>query len=329
MGTTAATPCTLYPPARIARDAALAVATMLGLWLSAQYSYLLFHSIAEIFSIIVAGAIYMVSWSSRDYPEAKPFLLLGIGYLFVAFLDVGHVLSYRGMGVLPNSTDDATRLWVAARGLQALFTLAFVLLARKGHRTPPLAVFLVGGALTLFAFLSIFLWNIFPLCLVEGVGLTPFKKISEYVICAVFLLSGILIWRDTDAVTLRERRLLSISFGLMIAAELLFTMYVSAYGLANLVGHFLKIAAFYFAYQALFASKIESRLALIEQLTRTTTQLESSRADLEKANLSKDKFFSIIAHDLRNPIGGLVTISELLSTRFDDLGAARVRDLAR
>src|SRR5208337_4406346 len=53
----------------------------------------------------------------------------------------------------------------------------------------------------------------------------------------------------------------------------------------------------------------------------------SSEMELRKANLSKDKFFSILAHDLRNPIGGLVSISELVVRRFGELEPSKVRDL--
>ena len=58
-----------------------------ALWFASRDSYLLFHSIAEIFSISVACAVFMISWSSRGYLEAKPFVFLGIGYLFVAIID--------------------------------------------------------------------------------------------------------------------------------------------------------------------------------------------------------------------------------------------------
>jgi signal transduction histidine kinase len=309
------------------RALGLCAAVGLVLWVTSRHSYLLFHSISEIFSISVACAVFMISWSSRGYLEEKPFVILGIGYLCVAVLDVFHTLSFRGMGVLSNSQDDATRLWIAARGLQAAATLAFALLAGRRRAVPSFLAFIVIGGLTILALLSVFWWNVFPLCFVEGVGVTPFKKAAEYVISAVLALSILLVARNPAAMNQRERTLLCSAFALTIASELVLTLYVSAYGYQNLIGHYLKIAAFFLVYQALFSGKIRGRLALVEELQGAKIRLESREADLRMANLSKDKFFSILAHDLRNPVGGIVNISELLVRSFDKLEPARVREL--
>jgi signal transduction histidine kinase len=319
----------LLSPVKVLRGTVVIAAIVGALLLSAQSSYLLFHSISEIFSISVACAVFMISWSSRGYLEAKPFVLLGIGYLCVAVIDLFHTLSFQGMGVLSNTHDDATRLWIAARGLQAAVTFAFVLLARMKRGVSNVLAFTVIGGVTVIAVLSVFWWDVFPLCFVPGVGVTPFKRASEYVISAVFVLSTVLFALKSDTMTKRERALLCGSFTLTIASELVLTLYVSAYGVQNLVGHLLKIAAFFLAYQALFAGKIRGRLALVEELQSAKARLEASETELLRANLSKDKFFSILAHDLRNPISGLVSVSELLAKRYDQIEPARVRELCR
>jgi signal transduction histidine kinase/Flp pilus assembly protein TadD len=41
--------------------------------------------------------------------------------------------------------------------------------------------------------------------------------------------------------------------------------------------------------------------------------------ELEEANATKDRFFSIIAHDLRSPFNGLIGFTDLLSESYDDL----------
>ena len=204
---------------RIARAAVLTAAVGAALWISSWYDYLLFHSLSEIFSIVVAVAVFMFSWNSRNYAETRPFVLLGVGYLFVAVLDTAHTFTYRGMSILPAGHDYATKLWVAARGLQALVTLGFVLLARLRRAAPAWVGFLVIGAVTAALLMSIFWWDVFPLCLVEGQGVTPFKKASEYAISAILALSILLLAGDHKAIVQRERNLLMAAFAVNIASE--------------------------------------------------------------------------------------------------------------
>ena len=312
---------------RYSRIVMLAAATCIALWLTSRFNYLLFHSFSEIFSIAIASAVFMISWSSRGYPESRPFVLLGIGYLFVSALDVLHTLSYQGMSVMPATQDDTTKLWISARALQALVTLCFALLACLRKTIPGALAFAAVGALAVLAVLSIFAWDIFPLCFVEGKGVTVFKKACEYGICAVLGGAIVLVVMSRQVISTQEKGLLIAAFGLNILSELVFTLYISAYGYENLIGHLLKIGSFSFAYQALFATKVRGRLVLIDELQRSTARLRESESELIKANLSKDKFFSILAHDLRNPISGLLSLSEILVSRYDHLDARRVREM--
>ncbi|MCB2196639.1 MAG: hypothetical protein KQH79_12325 [Bacteroidetes bacterium] len=46
-------------------------------------------------------------------------------------------------------------------------------------------------------------------------------------------------------------------------------------------------------------------------------EIEKHREQLKGLNASKDRFFSIIAHDLRNPIAGFLNLTEILTNNFD------------
>lgn len=58
-------------------------------------------------------------------------------------------------------------------------------------------------------------------------------------------------------------------------------------------------------------------------------QLEKSRQALKEVNASKDRFFSIIAHDLKNPFNALIGFSSLLNEDFDDFTDEERREYIR
>ncbi|MEN8202050.1 MAG: two-component regulator propeller domain-containing protein [Bacteroidota bacterium] len=55
-----------------------------------------------------------------------------------------------------------------------------------------------------------------------------------------------------------------------------------------------------------------------QQISQANEALRSSEKNLMELNATKDKFFSIISHDLKNPFSSLLSISELMVDSFDD-----------
>lgn len=58
-------------------------------------------------------------------------------------------------------------------------------------------------------------------------------------------------------------------------------------------------------------------VVLEEQVKARTAELEAQKQELALANASKDKFFSIIAHDLRTPFNGLIGMTQLFSENIE------------
>jgi two-component system, sensor histidine kinase and response regulator len=66
--------------------------------------------------------------------------------------------------------------------------------------------------------------------------------------------------------------------------------------------------------------------AELKARVKTHLQLKHTQEKLTHANATKDKFFSIIAHDLRNPFNHLLGFSELLLERFDFLSDEKKKE---
>lgn len=60
---------------------------------------------------------------------------------------------------------------------------------------------------------------------------------------------------------------------------------------------------------------------------RLNKKLEESERGLKLANANKDKFFTIIAHDLKTPFTGLLGITELLDSDYDKLPPEETKEL--
>ncbi|MBL4677012.1 MAG: response regulator, partial [Mucilaginibacter sp.] len=70
--------------------------------------------------------------------------------------------------------------------------------------------------------------------------------------------------------------------------------------------------------------KTDKILQQQEQIVSQNQQLENTVNELEISNKTKDMFFSILAHDLKNPIAALTGLSDLLKTRLSYLNQNEV-----
>jgi hypothetical protein len=261
---------------------------MVGLYLTRLYSYLLFHSLVEVFSIVVGCGIFMIAWNSRRLLNNNCLLFLGIGFLFTGFLDLIHTLAYRGMGVFPERKGDlAVELWVATRYMGSLSFLLAPLFIRR-RIIPGLVI--AGYALVAGLILgSIFYWRIFPECYIEGQGLTVFKVVSEYIICLILMAALWYFVAERSSFDKTVVALLVAALATNVASELAFTFYVDVYGTWNLIGHFLKLISFYFIYRAIVAT------ALVKPYNLLFRELKQSEEELRAAVNFRERILSTAA----------------------------------
>jgi len=66
----------------------------------------------------------------------------------------------------------------------------------------------------------------------------------------------------------------------------------------------------------------------ISERKRNHMELEKLSLELKLQNDSKNKFFSIISHDLINPISGIIGFSELLKENSEDLAPEKIKSFA-
>jgi PAS domain S-box-containing protein len=262
----------------------LGILALATLYLTSLYNSLLYQTVIELFSVIVACAIFIVAWNSRSLLNNNYLLFVGIAYLFVAGLDGIHIISYTGTGLSPGYSNDLSiQLWIAARYIQSLsFLIAPLLLRRRLNISTVIVTYTIVSILLL---VSIFLWGIFPTCFIEGTGVTLFKTVSDYVIALIFVSALILLDRNRQRFDKGTPTLLAASIGITIASELTLALNANAYAFPNFIGYMLKAVSFYLIYRAFIETGLTRPYVLLfSNLKQSEENMVKQSQELVQAN---------------------------------------------
>ncbi len=310
------------PEAPVSRSrvvgSALLLLTLAAVAATRLYGYTLFHTLAELYSIVIASTYFVIAWNTRRISQSPSLTALGIIYGFVAFLDLFHTLSFQGMQVFRGYDFPANQLWIQARALEAASLLAFSFVRLRTRWALP-ALLAAGTLYTGAGLASVFVFRSFPACFIAGVGQTPFKVAAEGLIIAALCAAGIVVARRRREYSPAIRRNLLWSIALTILSEASFTLYVSNFDVLNMAGHLLKIASFYLVYRSIVATGLEQPQEILY------AELARHAEELRKALDSRNTLLSILSHDLRNPLSGIRGVTDLLlqDPRYDDPGERR------
>ncbi|MBU0927131.1 MAG: hypothetical protein KKA67_05240 [Spirochaetes bacterium] len=287
---------------------ASAIAVVALLLLFRAYSYLLFHTVAELYSIVIAITYFVIAWHTRAMNENPSIATLGIAYVFIAVLDLFHTLAFSGMSIFQGYDFPANQLWVLSRSLEAasLATFSFIALRKRSSMIAFIGCYTL---VTVAGLASVFVFRVFPVCFVAGRGQTPFKVAAEYTIIATLAIASMLVYRRRRLYPRSVHRNLQVSILLTALAELSFTLYFSNYDWVNMTGHFFKIASFYLVYRSIVVTGLERPQELL------FSRLGQSERALRKANATQSTIISILSHDLKGPLSAVQNVAETVADR--------------
>ena len=250
---------------------------VLILVLSKFQGYLLFHTLAELFAIIVATLVSIVVWQTYRFSRNHYLMFLGCGYAWIAVIDLLHALSYKGMNIFPvDGSNTATQLWVSGRLFEA--SLLFIAPFFLGRAFSLMKVNLAFSALAIIALISIFT-GLFPVTYVQGEGLTDFKVMAEFVAIGIFaaaIVHLLLRWKQFE---LKVMTLICLSIVTTIFSEFAFTLYTDVYGVTNFLGHILKFLSYWLIFQAIASTTLQEPIKVLHSSLTEENALRKQREE--------------------------------------------------
>ena len=231
-----------------------------------QYGVLLFHTLAELFSVMVGVLMLVIAWNTRRFTQNDFLLYLGIGYFWVAVLDTWHTFTVNGMPFLDiTDAEIPLHFWIYTRLIEAVLLLSAVLFLKKKLNA---YLFLYGGAVLVLLVVWASLSLKRPIMLTPD-GLTFFKVSVEYIVMALLAISIYVYIRHKDMLASNVLYLLLASMVLTILAEISFTLYTSFTGIPFVLGHLFKFLSFWVVFQAIVRTTLTEPFSVMAQVSST------------------------------------------------------------
>ena len=136
-----------------------------------------------------------------------------------------------------------------------------------------------------------------PDTFIQGVGLTPFKKYSEYLVIVFLCLALAAYWQRMMRSGNRLLLYYLAAFIICIFSEICLVIYTTAFDTYNVLGHIYKVAAFFFIYKGIFVVSVKdpyTKLAEGEHAKHLASfpELNLYPSVLEIASSGKITFFN-------------------------------------
>ena len=230
--------------------------------------YLLFHVIVELFAVIVGIMIAVIAYYMHTFTRNNFLLFLGIGFFWVSFLDLFHMLSYHGMNLFSDALtpNTSTTLWIFGRVLWIItIVLApFVLFKRVSSRF----IFSVVGSLSIAIYLGVFN-GVMPIMYSEE-GLTPVKITLEYAVIFFSIFAMWIYYTNQNMFNPTMYRMMQLSLVFGIVAEICFSLYTTdVYGIMNFIGHIFKFLSYWMIFQGVVVAALKEPFSVMAKASNT------------------------------------------------------------
>ncbi len=186
-----------------------------------QLAYTWFHSLAELFTVVIGISLYLVAVQTFTFNSNRYLLIVAVGFFWSSVIDIFHTLTYEGMGHASSYPPDTPPLlWMCARSLQVTAFLVAPIWART---TWPAKYAFAGFGVAGVVMTAAVFEGLMPVAWIAGTGLTPFKIAWEWLLIGGYCIAALQLAQDKDHAKHSVRNALLLVMALGVATELCFT----------------------------------------------------------------------------------------------------------
>lgn len=255
--------------------AALASVMLLTFYITDNISieprlFYLLHNLLEIFGIIIAAMIFVISWMPLENSRSNRSVILASAFFGLAAIELGHVVTFDGIFAqsLSHPTEISVRLMMAGQSLGAIALLNFTFGSTQviSKRNAYFVLFAVLSMCLVIYSVVVVSTNDVPTTLNNKLGVTWSTIAYEAFIGTLYLITGLTLFRRS----IQKKSYLHLTIAtaaiILSMSVLVFTHYSYSNDLSNLLGHLYKLAAYVLLYRAIVFKGIKQPYSEIKKL---------------------------------------------------------------
>lgn len=263
----------------------------------ASAGHLLFHSLAEIFSVLVGITMAIVSYFTYNFTKNNFLLYLGIGYFWIAILDLFHMFTYKGMMVYPIENLNITlTFWIFARFFETLLIITALFI--NFSVISKIKFFIIFGTISVLIYILAFS-PYAPNLFIENIGLTDLKVYSEYFIIFLLVVALYIYKLKKDFLDNTTYKYMIISIMFTILAEFTLTFYIDFHGYSTILGHLFKFLSYWMIFLAIIKTSLEDPFIMMTHESSTYDAIPmpavvvDSDGIIRQINIVTEKFLNL------------------------------------
>lgn len=298
-----------------------------------SYHYLIFHTMVEVFAIVVVALVYVIAVRSSKYSQDNLMLFLGNAYFFVAlFLFLHLSLIY----VSPvYGQDVSTQILIGKRFLEAaIVAIAPFFVRRKFVRRHILILYLF---ITVILAALIIFYHVFPKCYVAGSGFASFGITADYLILAILLMAALHFYSRKDQINAQLFWSMSFAITFFLLSEICFSLVGNEGFLCIkyeeplfIIGQIFQAVQYYLVFIGVVLRGLEAPFRDATARRRAEEEIEIYKGRLRslaaELTVVEEKERRRIAIDIHDSIGQFLAVSKIrmgsLRERLTSLGLA-------
>ncbi|MFA6193086.1 MAG: MASE3 domain-containing protein [Sulfurimonas sp.] len=266
--------------------------------------HLLFHSLAEIFSVLVGFMMIAISYYTYQFTKNSFLLYLGIGYFWIALLDLFHMLTFKGMMIYSIDNPNITlTFWVLSRFLEALLLISAPFVSFT--YIPKIRIFILFGFVSIVGY-----WIAFseyaPVLFVENEGLTSLKIGFEYIIIALLIIAVFIYNKLKNRLETAIYHYIIASILFTICSEFTLTFYVDFYDSSSMLGHIFKFLSYWMIFLSIAQISLEKPFKLLAHEVSTYNAVPvpvvvvDAEGIIRQANRAAKSFLNLSKYEIIN-----------------------------